>query len=76
MNFEEYVKDEFKNGEKKFDKIETRLEIIHKQLTDIEIALKVDEKLRAAKMRNAGLLYGGIISIVVGVATHLIKGAF
>jgi predicted metalloenzyme YecM len=74
MNFEEYVKDEFKNGEKKFDKIETRLEIIHKQLTDIEVALKVDEKMRASKQRNSAMLYGGIMSIIVGVVTHLLKG--
>lgn len=74
MNFEEYVKDEFKNGEKKFEKIETKIDLMSKQLIDIQVALKVEEKLQAAKARNAGLLYGGIMSIVVGLVTHLIKG--
>ncbi len=76
MNFEAYVEKEFKNGEEKFAKIEGKLDLVNKQLIDIQVVLKVEEKLQAAKARNAGLLYGGIMSIIVGVATHLIKGAF
>lgn len=74
MDFEEYVKEEFKNGERKFDKIDTKLDMMQKQLMDIEVALKVDEKLRASKQRNSALLYGGIMSVIVGVVTHLLKG--
>lgn len=76
MNFEEYVKEEFKNGERKFDKIDVKLDLMQDQLKDIEIALKVDEKLRASKQRNSAILYGGLMSIIVGIATHILKGVF
>ncbi len=74
MNFEEYVEKEFKKGEEKFTKIDTKIDMIHKQLMDIQITLKVDEKLQAAKTRNAALLYGGLMSIVTGTVLHLLKG--
>lgn len=74
MNFEEYVRDEFKKGEKKFDKIETKMEIMDDKLDDIRIAMKVDEKLQAARMRNNGIIYGGISSLIVGLLLHLAKG--
>ncbi len=75
MNFEEYVEKEFKNGEEKFTKIEGKLDLVNKQLIDIQVTLRVDEKMRESKAKNAGMLYGGIISIVIGVVTHLLKGA-
>ncbi len=74
MNFESYVEKEFKNGEEKFTKIETKLDFVSKQLIEIQVALKVEEKMQAVKTRNAAIFYGGIMSIVTGTILHLLKG--
>lgn len=76
MEFDDYVKDEFRKHEKLHDKLEHDLNDIKLHLHKIQIALEVDKQLRASTTKRNALISGGIISFIVSMASNIFKGFF
>lgn len=67
MDFETYVKEEFKKTERKVD-------VLNEKVDKLMIFMAVEQAENRKKSKLSAMLIGGIISLIVSVASAFIKG--